>query len=196
MMAESKPQSNNLFDAAKTATDALEKLTPEDRALAIEMIARKLNVESVGAGTPSGPASKQPASRSNLKEDSTPREFMAAKRPSSDQDKVTCLAYYLHKFRNQLEFKPKELADINIEAGQRKLSNVSQSVGNASRPGLLVSASGGNWQISPLGENYVEALPDMEAARAVLAGHKSGRAKSRRKKAAKRTSKKAKSTSK
>jgi hypothetical protein len=62
-----------------------------------------------------------------------------------------------------------ELSKLNTEAAQLKFSNAAYTVDNAAKAGLLVPASKGAKQISSLGERYVQALPDREAAKVVMA---------------------------
>src|ERR1700733_12980442 len=45
----------------------------------------------------------------------TPKAFMAKKRPSSEIERITCLAFYLTKHRNVSAFKTKDLTKLNTE---------------------------------------------------------------------------------
>jgi hypothetical protein len=108
---------------------------------------------------------------SNLAERPTisPKQFLLDKRPTTDVDRIACLAFYLSHFRAQTFFKTQELTELNTEAAQPRLSNPSQAVDNAAKTGLLVATSGGQKQLSALGELYVQALPDIDRARASIA---------------------------
>jgi len=119
--------------------------------------------------------------RSSFSEDRTisAKEFIMQKLPQTDIERVACLAYYLTHYRSVQEFKTFDLSKLNTEAAQIKFSNPAQTVNNTKTMGLLVSTTKGNKQISALGELYVQALPDREAAKAVLAGARPRR-KSRR----------------
>lgn len=108
----------------------------------------------------------------------SPKEFLHQKRPSTDVDKVACLAYYLTHYRNSPYFKTIDLSQLNTEAAQIKFSNAAQSVDNAAKSGLLVPAVKGQKQLSSAGELYVQELPDKIAARAAMEGYR--RKKSRR----------------
>lgn len=112
----------------------------------------------------------------------SPKEFMRDKNPTTDVERVACLAYYLARYRDTLFFKTIDISTLNTEAAQPKFSNTSVAVDNASKQGYLVSASKGAKQISSLGEHYVELLPDRDKARETLT---SFRRKSRRKSARK-----------
>lgn len=99
----------------------------------------------------------------------TPKEFLLQKQPSTDVERVACLAYYLTHFRETPHFKTFDISKLNTEAAQSKFSNTAYSVSNASTSGFLVAAGKGNKQLSAAGELYVQALPDKEAARAAMA---------------------------
>jgi hypothetical protein len=112
---------------------------------------------------------------------STPKAFMAGKRPSTDMEKVTCLAFYLGKHRNTATFKTRELTDLNTEAAQPKLSNASATARNAVTQGLLSLAGRGQKQITTRGEALVEALPDREKVQVALEAHPIRKPRKRRK---------------
>ena len=116
----------------------------------------------------SGGGSQRPVSLFSEDRTLTPKAFMMDKRPTTDVDRVTCLAYYLTHYRDTAEFKTVDLSKLNTEAAQVKLSNPAMAVDNAVKARLLVQASKGNKMISANGELYVQALPDREAARAAI----------------------------
>jgi hypothetical protein len=84
-------------------------------------------------------------------------------------ERVACLAFYLTHYRDTAEFTTLDISKVNTEAAQRKLANATVAVNNASQYGYLVPASKGTKQISAAGEKYVQALPDYDAAKALLA---------------------------
>lgn len=94
---------------------------------------------------------------------------MLQKKPHNDVDRITCLAYYLTHYRETPSFKTLDLSKLNTEAGQVKFSNAALASANAVRAGLLILVGKGNKQISALGELYVQALPDMAAAKEAIA---------------------------
>jgi len=98
----------------------------------------------------------------------TAKQFYAAKRPQIDVEKVTVLAFYLMYAQNKPHFKTIDLTKANTEAAGPKLSNATAAARNAVTKGLLASAGKGNKQISPLGEEVVNALPDRQAVKAAL----------------------------
>lgn len=97
----------------------------------------------------------------------SPKQFMLEKKPISDVEKVACLAYYLTRYRQTPHFKTLDLSKLNTEAAQRKFSNAPQAANDAVKRGLIVSAIKGKRQLSGIGEQFVQALPDREAARQI-----------------------------
>lgn len=98
----------------------------------------------------------------------SPKEFMRAKAPQSDVQRVVCLAYYLSHHREQPHFKTKELTALNVEAAGPKIGNPSQAVDNATKQNhYLAPAGGGKKQITSFGEDVVGALPDQAAVKVV-----------------------------
>jgi hypothetical protein len=99
----------------------------------------------------------------------TAKQFLAAKKPQSDVERMTALAYYLTYARKQPHFKTKDLTKLNTDAAGPRLSNPSVAARNAVNARLLALAGKGNKQISPIGEDAVKAMPDREKLKTVLA---------------------------
>jgi hypothetical protein len=99
----------------------------------------------------------------------SPKDFLFQKQPKTDIERVACLAYYLTHYRNTPHFKTVDISKLNTEGAQIKFSNTAYAVANAANDGLLASAGKGAKQISALGERYVDALPDRNAAKEVKA---------------------------
>ena len=117
---------------------------------------------------------------------SNPKQFMATKRPATDMERVTCLAYFLTHERNTAAFKTKELTELNREAAQPKLSNASATARNAVSDGYLAAAGGGQKQITARGDALVEALPIRDQVKEALEKYpKARRRKPQSKKAGK-----------
>lgn len=123
------------------------------------------------------------------REERSPKEFLSDKNPKTDIQRIACLAYYLSHYRNTPHFKTLDLSKLNTEAAQPKFSNPGFSVVNAANKRLLVPAGGGNKQLSALGEQYVQALPDYDAAKTVLERAQRTRRKSLSRKAPEQGSK-------
>jgi hypothetical protein len=98
----------------------------------------------------------------------TPKAFLAAKRPQTDVQRVTCLAYYLTHHRETPAFKTGDLTKLNTEAAQPKLSNPTVAVQNATAASYLSAAGQARKQITNHGESVVEALPDQAAVKQIL----------------------------
>jgi len=99
----------------------------------------------------------------------SPKDFLLEKQPKTDVHRVACLAYYLTHYRDLPHFKTLDVSKLNTEAAQPKFANAAKSVDNSTAMGYLAPATKGNKQLSAIGERFVLALPDMEAARAVIA---------------------------
>lgn len=117
---------------------------------------------------------------------STPKEFIRLKQPITDVQRIACLAFYLSRARGIAQFKTLDLTKLNTEAAGVKFSNAAVAVNNATLTGLLAAAGGGKKQITALGEDVVEALPDQERVKLAVATMK----KPRRRKAGKKGPKK------
>ena len=102
------------------------------------------------------------------RQDLPPKQFIHEKDPRTDVERVTCLAYYFTHFRDTPAFKTLDISRLNTEAAQRKLSNAAAAIGNASRRGLITAAGKGLRQISAVGEQFVDALPDRDEAKVAL----------------------------
>jgi hypothetical protein len=99
----------------------------------------------------------------------TPKQFMNEKQPRTDVERIACLAYYLAHFRDTPYFKTLDLAKLNTEAAQPKFSNAAFSSQNAAKLGYLAPATKNERQLSAVGELFVAALPDRDAAKGVMA---------------------------
>lgn len=97
----------------------------------------------------------------------TPKEFLLRKQPKTNVERIACLAYYLAHCRDIHEFKTIDISKLNTEAAQTKLTNASQAVNDAVKTGYLAAANRGMRQLSAHGEQYVETLPDRDAAKKV-----------------------------
>lgn len=165
------------LEAMKKALTALEALSPEGRARAVGWLSETLGVGKVGVGgggMGSVTSNQAPGVDPALADVTamTPKEFMALKKPTTDVERIACLAYYLHHGRDTAHFKTKDLTALNTEAAGLRFSNASQAANNAlTQNGYLAQAGKGNRQIAPRGEALVEALPDREAVTAALAEH-------------------------
>jgi hypothetical protein len=96
------------------------------------------------------------------------KQFLLEKSPTTDVERVACLAFYLAHYRATPHIKTKDITALNTEAAQRKFSNTAVAVDNAAKTGYLVPSIKGCKQLSAAGERFVVALPDREAAREIM----------------------------
>lgn len=161
--------------AFNSIVSAVGRLEEDARVRVVTSALTFLGMAPANYRPPGSPASARDSSsevpQDGFSEDRTisPKEFMLDKKPRMDVDRIACLAYYLTHYRDTPHFKTLDLSKLNTEAAQVKFSNAAKAVNNAASAGLLVPAGSGKKQISAIGELYVQALPDREAARAAIA---------------------------
>jgi hypothetical protein len=128
-----------------------------------------------------GSSGRTAATVANFTEDRSlsAKEFITQKQPTTEVERVACLAYYLTHYMGTPHFKTVDISRVNTEAAQIKLSNATVAVNNALQRGYLAHAVKGFKQISALGEEYVAALPDREGARAIMTRRRRPRRKSK-----------------
>ena len=96
----------------------------------------------------------------------SPKDFLLEKEPRTSIERVVCLAYYLTHYRDTQQFKTAQITKLNTEAAQPKLSNPAAFINDAIRRGLIIPSVKGCKQLSAIGEQYVQSLPDREVASA------------------------------
>ena len=164
-------------DELRIFNEVISKLMPlseDGRIKLLQTVATFLGIDASHFQTSSaasgGQQARIPSSPSTFseKKDISPKEFLLLKQPRNDVERVACLAYYLTHYRNTPEFKTLDISKLNTEAAQPKFSNASVPVDNARQKAFLVSTTRGNKQLGALGERFVQALPDREAAKNVM----------------------------
>lgn len=161
------------FKAIQTSLEALEPLDATQREFALSMILKGLGMSepsgykgNSGGGTAAKHSGGTPADAKGM----TPKEFLREKKPHTDLERLTCLAFYLTNVRDTPHFKTEDITALNTEAAGAKFSNASATARNAvSQSGFLSHAGSGKKQLTPLGEDVVDALPDREAMAKVIA---------------------------
>ena len=164
------------FEALQTIISTLKELPREARRRILDSATTFLRIEtpsrvSVLSESEDGVHSISPTkSHSPFSEDITmsPKEFLLEKQPQTDVERIACLAYYLTHFRDTPHFKTLDLSALNTEAAQPKFSNAAYTTNNAVKLGYLVPSSKGQRQLSAVGERFVRALPDRDAAKLSL----------------------------
>jgi len=164
------------FESLKRIIDCLRPLDEDGQIRLIKSAITFLRLDANFGGlraTTSQPTNSpsgfpQPASSFATRTEMSPKQFLNEKQPANDIERVVCLAYFLTHFRSMAEFKTLDISKLNTEAAQPKFSNPSVPVENATQRSFLVATSGGNKQLGAVGEQFVQALPDRDAAKAVL----------------------------
>ncbi len=179
---------NNPVQAIPRIVDLLVSFSDEERSRIIQGVVSYLGLddglgghkaEPLASGTPVANG-REPVFSDH--EELGPKAFLMDKSPKTDVDRVACLAYYLTHYRELKYFKTTDISSLNTEAAQRKFSNVTCSVSNASEKGYLAPApQKKHKQIAAAGEQYVNALPDQKAAREVMERTRLGRAREKKK---------------
>ncbi|MFB3429621.1 MAG: hypothetical protein ABL309_01745 [Phycisphaerales bacterium] len=157
-----------------TLIDGLSQFDDDDKLRLIRTVMTYYNLES--PMTEIARATSQPTSGSQESlrklsfsdhEDLSAKEFLHDKQPRTDIERVACLAFYLAHYRDTPHFKTIDISKLNTEAAQLKFSNAANAVANATKKGLIAPAGKGAKQISAIGEQFVDALPDRDAAKAI-----------------------------
>jgi hypothetical protein len=162
------------IEVLSNVLSAFRSLAPDDRETLLKMIATNFKISTRGGNTAplsqSLPHYSEAEGSGAFSEDRSmsEKEFMMQKQPKTDVERVACLAYYLTHYRSTPHFKTLDISKINTDAAQPKFSNAAKAVDNAARNGYLVPATKGNKQLSAAGEQFVQALPDREAAKSVM----------------------------
>lgn len=168
-----EPDETNIDDLAvfNEVVSALKKLEPERRERVLDAVLTFLQMnKKTGRGDSIHIGTGATYVSGGFSEDRSisPKEFMLEKKPRTDVERVACLAYYLTHYRDMPHFKTIDLSTLNTEAAQMKFSNATFAANNASKMGYLVPATKGQKQLSAVGERFVRALPDRDAAKEVM----------------------------
>jgi hypothetical protein len=169
-----KPEENDFdteVDAVKSVLKALGNLSDIGKQWVLKSVSERLGLQ---APTPGGTSSGAPfegtvSSSGPSVKSLTAKQFLAAKKPANDVEQIACLGFYLTNNKNQPHFNTLDLTKLNTEAAGRPFGNAARSVNNATaRNGFLTPAGKGKKQITALGEEFVNALPDRAAVKKVI----------------------------
>jgi hypothetical protein len=139
-----------------------------------EAIARRVTALVMGGGgAPEGFSEGEETHAGDIEDGDnlSSKAFMTAKRPSTDMERVACLAYYLTHSKRVTPFKTRDLIDLNMTAAQPRMSNASVAARNAVQHEYLSLAGAGKKQITVRGEAIVQALPDRDKVKKALEIH-------------------------
>jgi hypothetical protein len=158
------------FEALSTIVGVLKQLDQEAQKRVLQSVQTFMGLSIPHNSTSHSDDPSRSAGGQDFSRDRTlsAKDFLRDKNPSTDVERVACLAYYLAHYRDTPHFKTIDISALNTEAAQPKFSNASVSVDNARSMGYLVPATKGNKQVSAAGEKFVELLPDREAAREAM----------------------------
>jgi hypothetical protein len=169
-MADVIQNSGPSFGTVADIIKLLEPLTNQDREHVLRTVATWFRAELSPAGE-SRSSLPIPLAKTTQDEKFSNRpvlsvkDFLFEKNPETETERMACLAYYLTHYMETPHFKTADLTRLNTEGAQRTFSNPAVAAGNAVRDGYFVSApKDGFRQLSALGERFVHALPDREAA--------------------------------
>jgi len=104
----------------------------------------------------------------NIPAGASAKAFVAAKRPTTDVEKVACIAFFLTHSENTPRFKAPDIERVMRDAAL-DISNLTRAIDNSTRQSKFLAKAGeGAKQITAFGEAVVNALPNREAVTAAL----------------------------
>lgn len=121
----------------------------------------------------------------------TEREFFEAKLPESKGEELAVAAKYRELYADATSSTKDELQDV-IKKARRNFDtkNYARDIDNARTKGLFNRGNGTDAVLSHYGQNYVDALPDRDAVKALRRPKGAGAKRVAAKKIAKKTPKK------
>jgi hypothetical protein len=155
--------------AMQEIDSCLSQLQPEEQLRVFNWISSKYKFGSSGKfiTSPSSGISKM----DNTLEDSGMhiKDFIAAKKPENNYEKIACVAFFLEKFRGMDSFKTVEITKGFQDARLNKMSNPAMFVAETARAyGYLTSIGSAKKGLTARGEALVNALPIRENVTAAL----------------------------
>ena len=131
-----------VFHRVQTIVKAMLDLDAGSRLRVHQTVGTFFGIEDQKPPTPSAQSTETSATvRPN------PEAFLREKQPTTDVERVACLAFYLNEFREIPHFKTIDINKLNTEAAQAKFSDASAVIDNAIAAGLIVSVADGTRQV-------------------------------------------------
>jgi hypothetical protein len=180
-------ETDDEFTVLNKILAALQPLTPDKRRRIVRSLTSLLNIDRIGEPGQEAQleTSAEPTGSHRLPFSTdltiSPKQFLLQKQPRTDVERIACLAFYLTHYRDIPHFKTLDLAKLNTEAAQPKFSNTAYAATNAAKMGYLAPAPKSQRQISAAGEQFVQALPDRDAARLAMTSARPRKAARKRK---------------
>jgi len=180
---------NDATGASVAVVAALEPLNDADRQWVLQSAASRfaLTVQATAGTGQAGAGSANAVTATPLAGAATtgdvqaaitrkdPRAFVRLKKPTTDVQLVACLGYYLVQTTGQQGFTSKAISTAHTDSGGSRI-NMPRALDNATRGAKYLSNRGPREkQLTTLGEDVVNALPDQAAVKAVEAADKGGR---------------------
>lgn len=183
MIKKDNSQLSKKLNAIRRIVEELLKLDEDDRPDVVSFALKQIGLSSSSvSGFPSRDQnSVDDGPDTNL--DESMADFVKSKKPQTEYQRVAVIAYYREHKQGKKEFKNAEMSQANTqEARQSKISNITDVVSKArDRYKFFTKGAGkATHQLSTLGADIVNALPDQEEVRALIADSKTRKRKKKK----------------
>lgn len=164
------------LNAIATILAQLNQLPEERRLFVLEYVMKRLNVSSNinTAGAMFNEIQKNSVLSNDVVGDISLsiQDFMRNKAPRNNCQTIACLAFYLEKKEKMVEFGAKEIKDAAQRARLPQITTITQDIQNAQYQYHFVAPSTQDKRkktLTVVGEEVVEALPDQEKVKTIVA---------------------------
>ncbi len=176
-------------EAMRIIIGAIEKVPEERRLAVLQYVATKVGGGTLAEASAPHPSEGAPVittapGAGRLQPNERIDRFLQRKAPQDIYQNVACLAYFLTHDGNQPEFSTADLTTASQDARYRRIGNMAQAVKDTERRKhfLMAGRARGAKQLSTLGEQVVEALPDQQKVEQIIESWKPRRKRGRKKK--------------
>ncbi len=181
------------LEATNKLVNLLESIDKEDRAKVIQAAFVLLGEQPVTFGVVGAPVPSVqgtggvPANVSAAGTPGTAKAYFEAKKPVNKIEELAVAARFREEHMNQTTSTKEEIHAVVKEARRNfDASNYARDMNNAQRKGLFNKGGGRNAVLSHYGQDYVDALPDREAASGIPKPKRAGARKAMAKVASKK----------